>query len=190
MSDQLYLTYRLRGFTEHNMLRHYERMLRAFPYSKLAERRQAVLRVHAVALTEPPVLERPLLYPIEIEDLLVSAREFDYRDSAIELDAHWDLWQFNEDWALSPVNVTLGCYSPHFETGEGEHLRINLGLDVHFLPQPDKPNYLFMARSNIRSLLHLVSDLDGILSVDTRRLETDSAENFAERVQAMLGPAG
>jgi hypothetical protein len=43
-----------------------------------------------------------------------------------------------------------------------------------------------MARSNIRSLLHLVRELDGALNAESRKLWTESGENFAERLQAAL----
>ncbi|MCP5113820.1 MAG: hypothetical protein GY953_23555, partial [bacterium] len=46
MADRLFLSYCIRGYTEHNMLRHYERMLRAFPFSRLRPR--AELRAYAL----------------------------------------------------------------------------------------------------------------------------------------------
>ena len=59
MADRLYLSLWVRGFTEHNMLRHWERLLRRFPFSRLQP--GAGLRVHGVALTEPPILApRPI----------------------------------------------------------------------------------------------------------------------------------
>jgi hypothetical protein len=39
MADQLYLSYKLRNFSAQNMLRHYEKLLRIFPFSRLAGRR-------------------------------------------------------------------------------------------------------------------------------------------------------
>ena len=59
MADQLFLSYRLRGFTENNMLRHYEKMLRQFPFSRL-NASGSVLRVHAVSWDEPPLIELPV----------------------------------------------------------------------------------------------------------------------------------
>jgi hypothetical protein len=65
-------------------------------------------------------------------------------------------------------------------------MRIDFGIDERFLPQPELPNNLFMARSNVRSLLHLVHELDGNFNVMERRLWTESGENFAVRLQAAL----
>src|ERR1700752_373486 len=99
MADQLFLSYRLRGFTENNMLRHYEKMLRQFPISRLSTS-GSLLRVHAVSWDEPPLLELPLPNPLDIDQALASAKEFARGDCAVQLEAKWDLWQFSKDWEL------------------------------------------------------------------------------------------
>ena len=104
----------------------------------------------------------------------------------MQLEAKWDLWQYEKDWELAPVRVNLTCFGPGFENEEDDHLRIDFGLDLSFLPQPDLPNNAFMAQSNIRSLLHLVAELDRTLNVESKRLWSDSGENFAERLQWAL----
>jgi hypothetical protein len=43
-----------------------------------------------------------------------------------------------------------------------------------------------MVQSNIKSLLRLVHELDDILPVEKRLLSTESAVNFAERLQQVL----
>ena len=73
-----------------------------------------------------------------------------------------------------------------FEDAEEEHLRVDFGPDVTFLPDPDLPNGLFMAQSNIRSLLHFVHEADTAVVAESRRLWTETGENFAERLQAAL----
>jgi hypothetical protein len=50
MPDRLYLSYRLRGFTAQNMLRHFEKALRVFPFSRL--RPGAAIAVYAVEIAE------------------------------------------------------------------------------------------------------------------------------------------
>ncbi len=67
-----------------------------------------------------------------------------------------------------------------------ENLRIEFGIDSHFLPQPDAPNSPRMVQSNIKSLLKLVHDLDDTLKADRRRLWSESGDNFAERLQEAL----
>ena len=185
MADKLYLSYRLRGFTESNMLRHWERMLKLFPYSRLVEA-GATLLIRPVSDAEPAILERPFAYPVDVTEVLAAAREFDTSDATVELGAHWDLWQFTDDWKLAPTRVTLSCFGPRFESERDAQLQIDLGLDSQFMPQPELPNHLFMARSNIRSLLHLVRELDGALNVEHRRLLTESGENFAARIESAL----
>ena len=79
MSDRLYLSCWLRGFGESSMLRHFETLLTLFPFSKLAAR-GPVLRVYAVAMSEPPLLEREFAHtgpkPAMVESLVASASEF------------------------------------------------------------------------------------------------------------------
>jgi hypothetical protein len=65
-------------------------------------------------------------------------------------------------------------------------LRIDFGIDTHFLPQVDLPKHLFMARSNVRSLLHLVHELDRTLVAESRRLWTESGENFSDKLREAL----
>jgi hypothetical protein len=185
MADQLFLSYRLLGFTENNMLRHYEKVLRQFPFSRLSAA-GSILHVHAVALEEPPLLELPLLDPIDLDRAIASAKEFTAGDCAVQLETKWDLWQYEKDWELTPTRVTLSCFGPRFEGEDNDHVRIDLGLDSSFIPQPDLPNNVFMAQSNIRSLLHLVSELDRNLNVESKRLWSDSGENFADRLQWAL----
>jgi hypothetical protein len=185
MSDRLFLSFRLRGYNSNNMLRHYERMLKSFPFSRLSKS-PSVLRINAVSEFEPPVHEQSFEHPPEIEAVIAAAREFTATDGVVQLETRWDLWQFDKDWQLAPANVTLACVGPEYENEEREDLRIDFGIDTHVLPQPDLPNHLFMVRSNIRSLLHLVAELDRALTVEHKRLWSESGENFAERLQAAL----
>jgi hypothetical protein len=186
MADQLFLSYRLLGFTENNMLRHYEKMVRKFPFSRLSTS-GSVLRVIAVSAEEPPLIELPLPDPLDIDRVLASAKEFASGDGAVQLEAKWDLWQYETDWELTPTRVILSCFGPRFESEENDHLRIDFGLDVSFLPQAEFPNNAFMAQSNIRSLLHLAGELDRNLNVESKRLWSDSGENFAGRLQWAVG---
>ena len=185
MADRLYLSYWVRGFTEHNMLRHWERMLSRFPFSRLMPR--AELRIHAIELNEAPLLVRDFGGDVSIDAVLKAARDFLHADSGFVLDAAWDIWQFDEEWKLMPAPVTLNCFGPLFPSDLGEQLLIEFGPDVHFLPGDDDADQLAPVRHNIRSLLHLVDDLDGALAVDKRKLWTESGANFADRLQSTLG---
>src|SRR5436305_11703835 len=93
MADQLYLSYWLSNYSEQNMLRYYERVLRLFPFSRLA-RQPSTFKVSAVDETEAPVLEIPLPPPVKIEDVISAAKDFQNPDCAYRLESWWDLWQF------------------------------------------------------------------------------------------------
>jgi hypothetical protein len=183
--DQLYISWRLRGFTAANMTRHFAQLLGAFPFSRLSAEGPS-LRVHAVSENEPAVFEQAYSREDGIEPLLEAARDFAHADSLVVVEATWDLWQFDREWKLRPSRVALLCFGPAFEHDSDDHLRAELGIDTHFLPQPDLPNHMLMAQSNIRSLLHLVEDLDGVLAVERRRLWSESGENFAARLAGIL----
>jgi len=188
MADQLYLSYWLRNHTGLTMLRHYEKLLRLFPFSRLA-RHPSTFKVIAVNYHEAPVLEIPFPPPVIIEDVLAAAKDFQNADTCYRLETFWDLWQFDQQWELAPSRVSLCCFAPEFESDNGEHLAIEFGIDAHFLPQPDLPNSLRMVQSNIQSLLKLVHDLDDALPVETRRLWSESGDNFSDKLHQALAAA-
>lgn len=185
MADQLYLSYKLRGFSNTNMLRHWERLLRKFPFSRLSQT-ASTLRVHAVSFTEPALFERAIPDPFDLDTVLQLAKEFTSSDCAAQLETKWDLWQFEDDWKVMPTRAILTCFSSNFEDPDGDHLRVDFGSDAVFLPDAELPNSLFMSQSNLKSLLHFVHEADSALAVESRRLWTESGENFAERLQTTL----
>ena len=169
-----------------NMLRHWERLLRAFPFSRLSQS-SSMLRVSAVSFTEPPLFERSFPDPVELNSVLEVAKDFAGSDCAVQLESQWDLWQYDgNDWSLKPTPLLFSCFASEFEDSDGDHLRVDFGPDAQFLPDPELPNAMFMSQSNIKSLLHFVHDADHALAVESRRLWTESGENFAERLQATL----
>lgn len=182
MPDRLYLSCWIRGFDAKSMLRHFEAVLRVFPYSRLAAR-GPVLRVRGIEMAEPPVVEREfrLASPGEVApEMIASAREFAHEDCCVEVDAAWDLWQYDGEWKLAPASVGLLCFGPAFENETGDHLRIEFGLDARFLPIEGVEGSARMGQSNLRSLLRLVTDIEHAVPLSGRRLWAESGVNFAE----------
>ncbi|MEO7142702.1 MAG: hypothetical protein ABI165_04290 [Bryobacteraceae bacterium] len=200
MSDRLYLSYRIQGFDASTMPRHYEKLLRLFPFSRLAET-SSVLRIHPIDDTEPLLLEQAFPHPVDLEEVLKSCREFAGGDCACRLETLWDLWQFDGapdaagrgsmegGWKLAPARIALACFGPEFAGDPGDQLRVDFGLETQFLPEPETGKSLSMVRSNIRSLLHFVHEADDRLAVKDRRLWSESGGNFAARLQASLEDA-
>ena len=186
MSDQLYLSYWIKGFTEHNMFRHFAAALGKFPYSRLRPR--ALLQVRAVDLTEPVLFEREFSGNADAATLTEAMRWHRSPDSAFEIETAWDLWSLTgeEEWKLQPAPVRISCYAPLFPSEYGEQIRFEFGPDTQFLPQLELTWNLAPVRQNIQSLLHLVQDLDESLAVEKRQLWSESGENFAERLQQAL----
>lgn len=166
------------------MLRHFEKVLALFPYSKLASRGPAV-RVRAIEVSEPPLVEKEFPPGAAAPDLIQTAREFMHEDCCAEVDAAWDLWQYLPEanpaaWKLTPTPVTLLCFGPEFDNETGDHIRIEFGLDSRFLPMEGVEGSARMGQSNLRSLLRLVSDIERTLPVEKRQLWSESGINFAE----------
>jgi hypothetical protein len=213
MADQLFLSYWLRNYTESTMLRNYEKLLRLFPFSVLT-RQPSTFKVMAVDANEPVVAEIPYLPPVPMDAVLAVAKDFQNPDSSYRLEAWWDLWQYDGEWRLAPARVALCCFGPEFNQSPsgiagplqptptpviafprpeedmaiGCALEIEFGIDANFLPQPDLPDSPRMIESNIKSLLKLVHDLDDAMPVETRRLWSESGENFAEKLHQALTP--
>jgi hypothetical protein len=171
------------------MLRHFEKMLGLFPFSRLTQR-GPVMRIYAVERAEPPQMEREFSNPLDIPEAIRAAREFARGDSSIEIDASWDLWQFENEWKLAPASVTLMCLGPEFENDSDDHLRIEFGPDARFLPIEEVEGSLRMGQSNLRSLLHLVGEIEAKLPMEKRKLWSESGANFAEVVLERIGGEG
>lgn len=179
VSDRLYFSCQLRRFDEASLLQQFGKMLEVFPFSKLAKR-GPVLRIYAIERTEPPLMERELPLGVEASVILNAASEFLRSDCAAEIDTYWDLWQFEGDWKLQPAAVTLACFGSEFEQDRDDHLRIEFGTDARFLPMPGVEGSLRMGESNLKSLLHLVSDLERVLNLESRQVWSESGANFAD----------
>ncbi len=195
VTDQLFLSIWLIPQTRRERLRLFEKALRSFPFSQREQPQSAVL-IQGISVTEPPLLERPLNGPLDVDALTEIFRDYEGPDIAYVVDSWWDLWQFDGDWQLQPTHVTLSCFGAEFDNGterapeEQEDLRIDFGVDSSFLPRTEVEGGARLIESNIKSLLRLVHELERILPIETRRLETESGENFADRLQRVLSGGG
>ncbi|HEY3455621.1 MAG TPA: hypothetical protein VGK64_13530 [Bryobacteraceae bacterium] len=191
MTDRLSLSIWLERNALSQRLRHFETLLRLFPFSQ-REQGQSTISIEAVSAQEPPLLERPVNGPMDVDEAMRIFADYSGDDVSYKLESWWDLWQFNGDWALTPAPVALSCFGPEFDNGadigvtDQEDLRIDFGVDAHFLPAEDIAGGKKLLASNIRSLLRLVHELDSTLPLRKRKLETESGENFADRLQQAL----
>jgi hypothetical protein len=188
--DQLSLSLWLPRGLKQSRARQFEKLLRTFPFSQRTQP-QSLLSIHGVDSTEPSLLERPLNGPIDPAEIMEVFQEYSGGDIAYELESWWDLWHFNDEWALAPTRVALACFGTDFDNGTGrgkdqEDLRVDFGTETDFLPQPEIPGSVRLVESNIKSLLRLVHELDSALTLERRSLETESGENFAFRLQELL----
>jgi hypothetical protein len=195
VTDQLFLSIWIDPESRTRRLHHFEELLRLFPFSQ-REQPESVVSIQAIDTTEPPLLERPVNGPIDLSEVLSTFREYQGEDVGYRLESWWELWQFDGDWKLAPTAVALSCFGPEFDNGTNERptdqedFRIEFGVDSNYLPRLDVPGGARLTESNIKSLLHLVHEIESLLPVVKRRLETESGENFADRLQQVLSPSG
>jgi len=176
-------------------VRYFEKALRSFPFSQ-RDQPQSVVSIQAISSAEPPLLERPLNGPLDLDAVTQILGDYQSDDIAYVVESWWDLWQCDTDWELRPSRVSLSCFGPEFDNGteraalEQEDLRIDFGVDSNFLPRTDVAGGAKLTESNIKSLLRLVHELERVLPVKSRKLETESGENFADRLQRLLSTDG
>ena len=168
-----------------NLLRQFEKVLGVFPFSKLAARGPAI-RVYALEPTEPPQFEREYPPAADPRELADAAREFMHDDSLAEIDAAWDLFQYDGDWALKPAGVTLSCFGPQFENELGDQFRIDFGNDSRYLPDARIEGGIKMGGLNLKSLVHLVQEIERVLPLERRQLWSESGESPAETILKAL----
>ena len=189
MTDQLYLSLWLNRHSRATRLRHFEQLLKLFPFSQ-RDQPQSTVSIHAIDSTQPPLLEQALNGPLDPEAIAPILRDYQGDDIAYSIESWWDLWQFGDsDPKLAPARVTLSCFGPDFDDGLAsghEDLRMDFGVDTNFLPQPEVPGSAKFIESNVKSLLRLVHQMESALPVAHRKLETESGENFADRLQQLL----
>jgi hypothetical protein len=189
VTDQLSFALWLNRSNRPTRVRHFEQLLKLFPFSQ-REQPASTISIQAIDSTQPPLLEQAIDGPLDPEALAPIFRDYEADDIACRVESWWDLWQFDHgDAKLAPARVALSCLGPEFDGGTQpgqEDLRIDFGVDSNFLPQAEIPGSTRFIESNIKSLLRLVHEIESTLPAARRKLETESGENFADRLQQVL----
>jgi hypothetical protein len=188
VTDQLFLSIWLDRTGKRNRFEQFEQLLRLFPFSQ-REQPQSVISILAVNNAEPPLLERPVTGPVDIDGAIATFAEYNGEDVAYSLESWWDLWVYDGDWKLAPTRVLLSCFGPAFDNGsdhaikDQEDLRIDFGVDSWYLPDEEIPGSPRLVASNVTSLLRVVHETDATLLIAVRQLQTESGKNFAEHLE-------
>ena len=111
MTDQLFLSIWLDRHARRDHVRNFEKTLRLFPFSQ-REQPQSVVSIQAISTAEPPLLERALNGPLELDTVSEILRDYQGDDIAYVIESWWDLWQLDRDWSLRPARVALACFGP------------------------------------------------------------------------------
>ena len=172
--------------------RYFEKILSTVPFSQ-REQPQSTLSIQAISQTEPALLERPFNGPVSVADISEVLKDYTGDDVAYRFESWWDLWQYNgQEWEIKPTKIALSSFGNEFDNGgtlesaEQEDLRVDFGVDTLFLPDPSLKGSSRLTESNVKSLLKLVHDLEEALPLERRVLETESGENFAEKLARHL----
>ena len=176
------------------LTRYFEKVLSLFPFSQ-REQPQSTLTVQAVSVIEPPLLEKPFNGPVELAQVSEVLKEYQGGDVGYRFETWWDLWQFSgEDWEIKPTRIALMAFGGEFDgggsssTAHQEDLRIDFGVDTKFILDPSLAGSAKFTESNIKSLLHFVHQVEEVLPLERRVLETESGENFADKLARTLNP--
>jgi hypothetical protein len=193
VTDQLYLSIWLPDTLSDWRTRYFDKILSLVPFSR-REQPQSTLTIQAVDVREPPLLEQPMNGPIDRAAITPILNEYAGADVAYRLESWWDLWQYTgEDWKIGPSRIAVSAFGKNFDNGgsllhtEKEDLRVDFGVDTAFLPDSTLTGSGRLIESNIKSLLHLVHEIEEALPLEKRVLETESGENFAEKLTRVLG---
>ncbi|MFZ5928338.1 MAG: hypothetical protein ACOYX1_12915 [Acidobacteriota bacterium] len=183
MHDPLFLSLWLKNFAPVGLPLYLKKAVAVFPQSRLLP--GGVFRIIPLAFREAPLLEEQYDGDLDPQAAASRVQEHLHDDIAIQVEMRWDIYQWTGEWALKPSRVYLEIFGPQFEAPLGEHLRLDLGPQRLYLPEPSS-DALRPVQSNIRSVLHLATDLENELIAERRLLWTEDEENFAERLKALL----
>jgi hypothetical protein len=138
MPNRAYANIWIRGFSEENMLAHFERFLATVPVSATPPGFTALL-VRAVDFAETPLEDHDFRgYSPTPADLTNLAREHLSADVGYEVGARWDLWVRDNEtvsWKLQPSRLEISCFGPDFDggaCGESGHFQVGLGFEHLF----------------------------------------------------------
>ena len=90
MTDRLALSIWLTRGNPSNRVRQFEKLLRLFPFSQ-REQPQSLISIHAIDSTEPPLLERPVNGPLDVENAMKTMADYTGDDVAYRVESWWDL---------------------------------------------------------------------------------------------------
>lgn len=183
MHDPLFLSLWLKNFAPVGLPLYLKKAIAVFPQSRLLP--GGVFRIIPLAFREAPLLEEPYDGNLDPQAAASRVQEHLHDDIAIQVEMRWDIYQWTGEWEMKPSRVYLEIFGPQFEAPLGEHLRLDLGPQRLYLPEPSS-DALRPVQSNIRSVLHLATDLENELIAERRLLWTEDEENFAERLKALL----
>jgi hypothetical protein len=138
MPNRAYASFWIRGFSDENMLSHFERFLATVPLASSPPGFTGLV-IRAVDFAESPLEEYDLRgYMPSPADIANLAREHHSADVCYEVSARWDLWLRDKEtasWKIQPSRMDISCYGPEFDENviaESGHFLVDLGFEHLF----------------------------------------------------------
>lgn len=193
MADTLNLSLWFPGFDAEQMLPRLLEVLRCFPFS---ESRGGVqyASVQPVDWAEPSLFEESFSPGVSGEEAAGALREYARTDSALSLEAYWDLWMLDtgsKEWVLRPEKVLFTAQGLEFDEGVfagSGHILIDFGLDFPFLQEGVElsADDALRVKANVATLIEFTHRVERNCNTTGRVLWSESEENLAQKLIARL----
>jgi hypothetical protein len=141
VGHRAYLSVWCREFPETTLPFTFQNFLETVPASK-SRPGFTQLSIRAVRYAEPPLIEHDLrAEPLDAAGIVAAATEILHDDISYEVEAHWDLWTYdekNQAWQLGPQRLEIVCQAEQFDDGAWEqsgHFSVDLGFEDLFTGQ-------------------------------------------------------
>lgn len=138
MANQAYLGVWCKEFSEERMLAQFGSFLATVPFS-VSKPGFTNLTIRAVDSSEAPILEDDLrAAPLDSAGIIELIGQQIHSDSAYEVRAHLDLWEFDAaaaKWMNGPHPLEIFCYGEDYDDGfwrENGHIEVDLGFEHLF----------------------------------------------------------
>jgi hypothetical protein len=138
MANRAYISIWTRGYSEAVMLDQFEALLKVVPLSSQRPAFSSLL-IRAISPSEAPLAEHDTrTLSASASEIVSWAREYQNADTAYEVEAYWDLWQWDSAayrWQRNPERLVIVCNGPDYDegfAGEAGHFLVDIGFEHHF----------------------------------------------------------
>ena len=203
MANLAYLSIWFRDFTIERGTHHLEALLTLFPFAETRPDLRLVIRSldpsQGVSAEEEGMADPELLRE--------RCAEFLHDDTAYEVGAFWDLWQWERtdgpllEWSRTPSAIEFNLHGPDYDARAGEtgHIWMHLGAENLYLHtdhggattgeklKPEEMDaYRRHIRENVMQLKAFVREMEESLPIERLRMWSEGETDFAAVTEQTL----